>query len=33
MTLDITQEAEWDSLVSGKKLVAADFWAPCVHIV
>jgi thioredoxin 1 len=25
---DITQETEWDSLVSGKKLVAADFWAP-----
>jgi thioredoxin 1 len=28
MSLDMTQEAEWDSLVSGKKLVAADFWAP-----
>ena len=27
MSLDITQETEWDSLVSGKKLVAADFWA------
>ena len=28
MYSDITQEREWDSLVSGKKLVAADFWAP-----
>jgi thioredoxin 1 len=28
MSSDITQEAEWDSLISGKKLVAADFWAP-----
>jgi thioredoxin 1 len=28
MSIDITQEREWDSLVSGKKLVAADFWAP-----
>jgi len=28
MSSDITQETEWDSLVSGKKLVAADFWAP-----
>jgi thioredoxin 1 len=28
MSLDIIQEAEWDSLVSGKNLVAADFWAP-----
>ena len=27
MSSDITQETEWDSLVSGKKLVAADFWA------
>lgn len=22
------QQTEWDSFVSGKKLVAADFWAP-----
>ena len=28
MSKDMTQETEWDSLVSGKKLVAADFWAP-----
>jgi thioredoxin 1 len=28
MSSDITQETEWDSLVSEKKLVAADFWAP-----
>ena len=28
MSSDITQETEWDPLVSGKKLVAADFWAP-----
>ncbi|MGC1134559.1 MAG: thioredoxin family protein [Nitrososphaeraceae archaeon] len=28
MSKDITQETEWDSLVSGKKLIAADFWAP-----
>jgi thioredoxin 1 len=28
MSSDITQEREWDSLISGKKLVAADFWAP-----
>jgi thioredoxin 1 len=28
MSSDITQETEWDSLISGKKLVAADFWAP-----
>ena len=28
MSIDITQETEWDSLVSEKKLVAADFWAP-----
>ncbi|MDQ3975915.1 MAG: thioredoxin family protein [Thermoproteota archaeon] len=28
MSSDIKQEAEWDSLISGKKLVAADFWAP-----
>ena len=27
MSSDITQETEWDSLVSGKKLVVADFWA------
>ncbi len=24
---DITQEVEWDSLIT-KKLIAADFWAP-----
>ena len=28
MTLDIKNASEWDSLVSDKKLVAADFWAP-----
>jgi thioredoxin 1 len=28
MSSDITQETEWDSLISRKKLVAADFWAP-----
>jgi thioredoxin 1 len=28
MSSDITQEAEWESLVSGRKLVAADLWAP-----
>ena len=28
MSLDITQETEWDTLISGKKLLAADFWAP-----
>ena len=28
MSSDITQETEWNSLISGKKLVAADFWAP-----
>jgi thioredoxin 1 len=28
MSSDIIQETEWDSLVSKKKLVAADFWAP-----
>jgi thioredoxin 1 len=28
MSKDMTQETEWDSLVSGEKLVAADFWAP-----
>ena len=34
MSKDITQETEWDSLVSGKKLVAADFWAPwCPYCV
>ena len=27
MSLDITQKIAWASLVSGKKLVAADFWA------
>jgi len=34
MSKDMTQETEWDSLVSGKKLVAADFWAPwCPYCV
>ena len=28
MSSDLTQEREWALLVSGKKLVAADFWAP-----
>jgi thioredoxin 1 len=28
MSSDITQEAEWNTLVSDKKLLAADFWAP-----
>ncbi|MGH9927282.1 MAG: thioredoxin family protein, partial [Nitrososphaeraceae archaeon] len=28
MTLDITHETEWNTLVSDKKIVAADFWAP-----
>lgn len=28
MSLDITQETEWDTLISGKKMLAADFWAP-----
>ena len=28
MSLDITRQAEWNTLVSGKNLVAADFWAP-----
>lgn len=28
MSLDITQENEWDTLISDKKLLAADFWAP-----
>ncbi|MGH9979317.1 MAG: thioredoxin family protein [Nitrososphaeraceae archaeon] len=28
MSLDITRETEWNTLVSDKKLVAADFWAP-----
>lgn len=28
MSTDITQKTEWDSLISEKKLVAADFWAP-----
>jgi thioredoxin 1 len=28
MSLDITSETEWDTLVSDKNLVAADFWAP-----
>jgi thioredoxin 1 len=27
MTLDV-KSSEWDSLISDKKLVAADFWAP-----
>ena len=33
MTLDITHETEWNTLVSVKKIVAADFWPPGVHIV
>jgi thioredoxin 1 len=28
MALDIKSTSEWDSLISNKKLVAADFWAP-----
>jgi thioredoxin 1 len=28
MSLDIMQETEWDALISDKKLLAADFWAP-----
>ena len=28
MSLDIMQETEWDTLISDKKLLAADFWAP-----
>jgi thioredoxin 1 len=28
MSSDITQDTEWNSSISGKKLVAADFWAP-----
>ena len=28
MSLDITHETEWNTLVSDKKIVAADFWAP-----
>jgi thioredoxin 1 len=28
MSTDIKQETKWDSLISKKKLVAADFWAP-----
>ena len=28
MSLDLTSETEWDTLVSDKNLVAADFWAP-----
>lgn len=28
MSKDIKQETEWDSLVSGQELIAADFWAP-----
>lgn len=28
MSLDITRATEWNTLVSDKKLVAADFWAP-----
>lgn len=35
MSLDI-KSSEWDSLISGKNLVAADFWAPwcpfCVRL-
>jgi thioredoxin 1 len=28
MSVDINKSSEWDNLVSGKQLVAADFWAP-----
>lgn len=28
MSLDITHETEWNTLISDKNLVAADFWAP-----
>ncbi|MGA7369085.1 MAG: thioredoxin family protein [Nitrososphaeraceae archaeon] len=28
MSRDMTEETEWDSLISEKKLIAADFWAP-----
>lgn len=28
MSIEISKNSEWDSLVSGKQLVAADFWAP-----
>jgi thioredoxin 1 len=28
MSKDINKSSEWDSLVSGKQLVAANFWAP-----
>lgn len=28
MSLDITHETEWNTLISDKKIVAADFWAP-----
>jgi thioredoxin 1 len=28
MSSNLTQGTEWDSLVSRKKLVAADFWGP-----
>jgi thioredoxin 1 len=28
MSLDLTRETEWNTLVSGKNIVAADFWAP-----
>jgi len=33
MSTDV-RSSEWDSLISGKKLVAADFWAPwCPYCV
>jgi thioredoxin 1 len=33
MSTDV-KSSEWDSLISGKKLVAADFWAPwCPYCV
>jgi thioredoxin 1 len=28
MSLEITQETDWETLISGKNLLAADFWAP-----
>ena len=28
MSIDLKDSSEWDSIISDKKLVAADFWAP-----
>ena len=37
MTLDITHETEWNTLISDRKILAADFWAPwcpyCVRLM